>query len=257
MDLSGWHLELEGMRKLQGREMVPQRFVITPDVLALGRVDGDSANPDPSPGEEWDDVIPLHEIQKTQDLEKVHDGDDDDSGLFEHLNLGLVAIFCEDGGYNTGRKYCVQLCQQLFLRSKLQMVQEKAAPFKIAPKLPGSDCPDIPASVTDFCALLDHLSARADARKRPKSLFIQSRLAARWLFTHFRFQVCWLFVARVAACTRLCRTRVRARAHTHTQTHTRTHMHVHSALWRLTGVFFPLADFCRRAARRQLCRQRL
>ena len=50
VNLKGWHLFLEGVHKLQGRNFRLKRVVLTEEVLALGEPDGD-----------WDDVIPLHE----------------------------------------------------------------------------------------------------------------------------------------------------------------------------------------------------
>ena len=53
VDLSGWHLALRGVHKLQGCSFREQRVVITDDALALGEADKDI--------DSMDDVIPLHE----------------------------------------------------------------------------------------------------------------------------------------------------------------------------------------------------
>jgi hypothetical protein len=101
----------------------------------------------------------------------------------------MLAVHCEEVGYNTGRKYCLQIREPLFIREKMRWQRDKEGRDGVHVTLRGDDSEDIGNNVTDLCFLLSQLQIQSDRIKRPKSLWTQSRLAARYLFRSLPFQV--------------------------------------------------------------------
>ena len=157
-------------------------MVLTEDVLAL-------CEPVQPGGalESWDDVIPLHEIADVQDLTAygLLDGVD----VFDHLEKGLLAIHCENGGRNRGRKYCLQVTEPLDLRRKL-------LPQPVRWTKTGKTSA-IDSHVLDLITLLNQLAADCRRRKRPKTAWQKSRMEARNFSESMPFQmfVAFLIVA--------------------------------------------------------------
>ena len=84
-------------------------------------------------------------------------------------------IDCEKGGYNSGRKYCLQVTEAL--NDNLLLAGRKF-----------SGLPEEATPAAQLAHIITRLADSANKRKRPKSLWLQSRIAAKTLFNDFTFQ---------------------------------------------------------------------
>ena len=84
-------------------------------------------------------------------------------------------IDCEKGGYNSGRKYCLQVTEAL--NDDLLLAGRKF-----------SGLPEEATPAAQLAHIITRLADSANKRKRPKSLWLQSRIAAKTLFNDFTFQ---------------------------------------------------------------------
>lgn len=90
---ASWYLTMT-VKRLFSTSFQDQQLIITRDVLAFEPLDGD----------ELDDVIPLCEIEKVENLGNVERGE----GCWGTLH-GLTAVSTMSTGYNMGRKYLISM----------------------------------------------------------------------------------------------------------------------------------------------------
>lgn len=105
IDLSGWFLDLV-VNRMHGLKFYQQRLVITPHLMAMGSFERVGHHIPPLQ-RVWDDVILLHEIKKIKDLDQEPHSHGAES--IAHDEQGLIAIYTDKHGRNSGRVYCLQV----------------------------------------------------------------------------------------------------------------------------------------------------
>jgi hypothetical protein len=174
VDLHGWHAEAV-VKKLQSTSWAELRMVITQDVIALG----------PAGGGGYDDVIPLHEVDRL--LEQRSGGRAEGvrgwSPLRNICMIFTVNLQGAEKGYNLGRKYCISADFPL-------QIQEGGAGGRIEGTEKHVDQGKI-CSCGDFVKWLHVLVSQAKVRqcKTFSAKLARSRLHVRALFDWVPFQV--------------------------------------------------------------------
>ena len=154
VDLEGWHLDVL-VKKLQYTSFEDQRLIITKDVLALG-----------PPGGEFDEIIPLHDVDCFQDLSAparrglAPPGVDTANWQGCHSLCSMATV---PEGYNKGRVYI--FAAEFPMAIAGQFKDQAPARSRPVPEAEGKAEFETQAAVL---ACLRVLASEAKVRKQPK-----------------------------------------------------------------------------------------
>ena len=109
--------------------------------------------------------------------------------ILDPFRSGVLGIFCERGGSNAGRRYCLQATQPLDLRSRLARWKACGEALRLPPVPAGSTSGDMTQNVSDLALIIQQLAAAARLRVRPPTLHQRARAVSRSVFGSIRFQV--------------------------------------------------------------------